>query len=112
LYDFSKAIEISTSNAILFYNRSKLMKKMGMIKESLEDLIEAEFIDSNEQYINDVINLIKGNIEFLDYCVKIILEKSDDKSSVDNLIKRLEEYGNNFKEQTPEVSATLERLHF
>jgi tetratricopeptide (TPR) repeat protein len=109
--DFSKAIEISKSNATLFYNRSKLMKKMEMIKECLEDLIEAEFIASNEKYINDVINLIKGNIELLDYCVRIILEKSDDKSSGDNLIKRLEEYGNNFKEQTPEIATTLERLH-
>ncbi|MDA2318522.1 tetratricopeptide repeat protein [Bacillus cereus group sp. BfR-BA-01511] len=110
-HDYSKAIEIIKSNAILFSNRSSVTKKMGMIKETLEDLIEAEFISSNEKYIVRIMNIIESDIEWIDYCVQIILEKDDNKSKGENLIKRLEEHVENIKEIHPEIAAALERLN-
>ncbi|AXN38150.1 tetratricopeptide repeat protein [Peribacillus butanolivorans] len=111
LHDYSKAIEVSKPNAILFSNRSNLLKEMRMIKESLEDLIEAEFISSSEKYINGIMNLIKSNAELIDYCIQIILEKSDNKLKGDNLIKKLGEYGNSIREKNPEIAASFEKLY-
>ncbi|MFI8708991.1 tetratricopeptide repeat protein [Bacillus sp. NPDC077411] len=110
-HDYSKAIEILKSSAIIFSNRSNVAKKMGMIKESLEDLIEAEFISSNEEYINGIMDLIESDIKWIDYCIQIILEKNYNKSKGENLIKKLEEYVESIKEINPEIAVSLERLN-
>ncbi|MDF9663783.1 tetratricopeptide repeat protein [Bacillus wiedmannii] len=122
-HDYTKSIEILKSRkfsspsifsknfAILLLNRSKVTKRMGMIKETLEDLIEAEFNFSNEENIDSILNLIENNIKWVDYCVQIILEKNDYKSKGEILIKKLEEYMENNNEINPEIAAALERLN-
>ncbi|OXS70214.1 hypothetical protein B1B04_18800 [Lysinibacillus sp. KCTC 33748] len=112
--NYSKAIEVSDSkdigNASLFFNRSNVRKEMGMFKESLEDLITAEFIKSSEVYINSFMDLIQSNNEWIDYCIQIINKKRDNDLKGENLIKKLREYGDSIREQSPEIAASFENL--
>lgn len=110
LRNFGKAIEVSKFNTVLFSNRARLLKSMGMFKESMEDLIEAEFISSSEDYINRIIDLIKYNVELLEYCVQIILKKDENKLRGNNLINKLREYGESIREINPEIAATFQKL--
>ncbi|MBJ8077505.1 DNA integrity scanning protein DisA nucleotide-binding domain protein [Bacillus cereus group sp. N12] len=114
--NYTKAIELSRtmnseSRRTLLSNRSNVTESMGMIKESLEDLIEAEWISSNEESINRIMNLINNDSKWIDYCVQIILEKNDNKSKGEDLIKKLKEYVESNEEINPEVAASLERLN-
>ncbi|PGP55227.1 hypothetical protein COA00_32260 [Bacillus cereus] len=113
--NYSKALEFSRTMTLKAFrtvlsNRSNVAEIMGMIKETLEDLIEAELISSNEESINRIMNLINSNSKWFDYCVQIILEKSDNKSVGENLIKKLEEYVESNEEINPEIAASLEKL--
>ncbi|MED3542305.1 diadenylate cyclase [Bacillus toyonensis] len=116
LNSYSKALEFSgtinlKSLRTLLTNRSNVTESMGMIKESLEDLIEAELISSNEESINRIMDLINSDSKWIDYCVQIILEKNDNKSKGENLIKKLKEYVESNEEINPEIAASLERLN-
>ncbi|OTW90245.1 hypothetical protein BK702_09815 [Bacillus thuringiensis serovar cameroun] len=106
--DFNRFLQF---NAILVSNRAYVKKTMGMIKEFLEDLIEAELSFSDEKYINDIMDLIKKDTKWIDYCVQIILKENDNKLKGANLIKKLEEYIESIKEINPEIAVSLEKLN-
>ena len=108
--NYSKALEFSRTMTVLS-NRANVAERMGMIKETLEDLIEAELISSNEERINRIMNLINSNSKWYDYCIQIILEKSDNKSKGENLIKKFEEYVESNEEIIPGIAASLEGLN-
>ncbi|MGR5997818.1 diadenylate cyclase [Bacillus cereus] len=118
--DYSKAIEIlnlspfsglDASKSIIFSNRANAKKNMGMNKEYLDDLIEAELIYPNENNINSIIDLVKKDIKWIDYCVQRILKDKDNKLKGSNLIKKLEEYMEGMKEINPEIAVSLEKLN-
>ncbi|PFP69813.1 hypothetical protein COK07_29530 [Bacillus thuringiensis] len=121
--DHSKAIEVLKSSllsdrnnflkfsAILLSNRARVKKSMGMIKESLEDLIKAELSFSDEKYINSIMDLIKKDINWIDHCVQILLKENDNKLKGRNLIKNLEEYMESIQEKNPEIAVSLEKLN-
>ncbi|WP_342719874.1 hypothetical protein AAG068_27950 (plasmid) [Bacillus paramycoides] len=81
------------------------------LRDSLEDLIEAELIFSDERYIDGIMDFIKNNIKWINYCVQIILKKNDNKSKGENLIKKLREYVESNEEINPQIAASLERLN-
>lgn len=120
--DHSKSIEILKSTSfsdrntflkfisILLTNRAYVKKHLGMIKESLEDLIEAELSFSDEEYINGIMDLVKKDTKWIEYCVQLILKENDNKLKGGNLIKKLEEYMESIKEINPEIAVSLEKL--
>ncbi|MED2710195.1 diadenylate cyclase [Bacillus toyonensis] len=122
-HDYSKAIESIKSsafldlntflkfNSILLLNRSKVAENMGRIKESLDDLIQAELSFSDEKYINGIMELINKDIKWIDYCIQVILKENDNKSKGENFIKKLEEYVKDIKEINPEIAVSLEKLN-
>lgn len=123
VYEHSRAIEIlkSTSfsdfntflefNAILLSNRGNVKEILGMTKECLKDLIMAELSFSDEKNINRIMDLIKKDIKWIDYCVQLILKENDNKLKGKNLIKKLEEYMEGIKEINPEIAVSLEKLN-
>ncbi|PHF26664.1 hypothetical protein COF82_24255 [Bacillus wiedmannii] len=108
--EFSKTMTLNSFRTVLL-NRATVAEDMGMIKETLGDLIEAELISSNKGIINRIMDLINSDSKWFNYCVQIILEKSDNKSVGENLIKKLEEYVESKEEINPEIAASLERLN-
>ncbi|WP_141438363.1 hypothetical protein [Bacillus toyonensis] len=57
-----------------------------------------------------IMNLIKSDSKWIDYCAQIILEKNDNKLKGEILIKKLEEYVESNEEINPEIALSLERL--
>ncbi|WP_074594424.1 diadenylate cyclase [Bacillus cereus] len=111
LRSFSDENTFLKHNAVLLANRSKAKKSMGMIKEFLEDIIEAELSFSDDKYIDYIMDFIKNNNKWIDYCVQIILKQKDNKLKGENLIKKLEEYMESIKEINPEIAVSLEKLN-
>ncbi|WP_259418233.1 diadenylate cyclase [Bacillus toyonensis] len=111
LRSFSDENTFSKHNSILLTNRSKAKKSMGMIKEFLEDIIEAELSFSDDKYIDYIMDFIKNDNKWIDYCVQIILKEKDNKLKGENLIKKLEEYMESIKEINPEIAVSLEKLN-
>lgn len=109
-HNFSKAIELSQPNAILFSNRSLLLLDMGKIKEALEDLINAEFITSSEDYINRIMNLIQVDGGLVNNCIQIIQDKNENDLNGEKLIEKLKQYGDSIKDKNPEVAVSFEKL--
>ncbi|PGT98558.1 hypothetical protein COD21_31660 [Bacillus cereus] len=68
-------------------------------------------IFSDERYIDGIMNFIKNNNKWIDYCIQIILKENDKKLKGGNLIKKLEEYMESVKEINPEIAVSLEKLN-
>lgn len=108
---FSDSNIFLRNKSILLANRAQAAYDLEMIKESLEDFIEAELSFSDKRYIDGIMYLIKKDIKWINYCIQIILKESDNKLKGGNLIQKLEEYMESIKEINPEIAVSLEKLN-
>lgn len=111
LDNYSKALELSKKySEIIYSNRAGVLNRLGMMKEVLDDLINAALISSDVKFINPIMDIIKTNNGLIDYCIQIILEKSGEELKLENLIDKLKEYGDSIMDTSPEIAASLEKL--
>ncbi|WP_334072655.1 MULTISPECIES: diadenylate cyclase [Paenibacillus] len=103
---YTNSINLKKSN-VLYSNRSGLNKKLGLIKECLEDLIFAELIASNSNYIKKIKEIIKDSDLFREALI-IYSENRTNSQASNDLEKFFEEFHSTLKVTNPEVAVTLE----
>jgi len=57
--DYSQLITIDPKDSIHYWNRYCAYKRLGQVKESIEDLIQAEYLKHDEKFIKNLSDLLK-----------------------------------------------------
>lgn len=104
---YTDSIKLKKGN-ILYSNRSGLNRKLGLIRECLEDLILAELIASDSDYIKEIKKIIKDS-DFFKEALIIYSENRKIGQASEDLEKVFEEFHSTLKANSPEVAVTLEK---
>ncbi|WP_431090670.1 tetratricopeptide repeat protein [Paenibacillus sp. 8b26] len=57
--DYSKSIAIDPKNSIYYWNRYCVYNRLSQVKECIEDLIQAEYLEHKDSYIDELSSLLK-----------------------------------------------------
>jgi len=63
--DCSHVITMNPEQGIYYWNRSCGYFRLNQVKESIEDLIQAEYIEHNDKYINNLSSLLEKHPNFI-----------------------------------------------
>src|SRR5690606_10373423 len=61
LSDYTKAIDMQPKSHVLYSNRANLYERMNMLQEALSDLILAEILAHQQDYIDRIMNMLESN---------------------------------------------------
>lgn len=111
--DYTKAIEVNTQSNILYSNRAGSYLNLMMLEEALEDLIAAELIEHDEDYVKGIFEILNNNNYLFENALMKFnqIKNSSNKEGIE-LRNKFKEYLQILQENNPEVAGTLEKSYF
>lgn len=107
LRHYTAAIQMNSELPVLFSNRSILYRAMGMLKETLQDLIKAEFLSEDSPYSESIIDLLKENNELTNFAVESIINSRNDRQKSKSLFEKLVNLDSSLIEKYPKAISLL-----
>ncbi|MEC0226729.1 tetratricopeptide repeat protein [Paenibacillus alba] len=90
--DYSQAIMIDPNNASYYWSRFCSYDRLSQVKESIENLIQAEYITHNDTYIDNLSQLLKKQPDLITESVEYYKKIAGQKEGPPVLVELLTQY--------------------
>ncbi|OXM85256.1 tetratricopeptide repeat protein [Paenibacillus rigui] len=101
--DYSKAIELIGDNSVYYWNRALTFQQLSMNKDAIDDFIQAEFLSTDQKYLEAIDDLLKKNHDLWPQAVKFYHEHKEQYDERAELAELIGNYEQSLKEQNQEV---------
>ncbi|MNI53648.1 hypothetical protein D3C73_1084960 [compost metagenome] len=92
LEDFSQAITKNPKNRDYYWNRYCIYNRLSQVKECIEELIQAEYLEHDNKYIDKLSSLLKKSTDLITGSIEFYSKLASQKEGPPQLVELIAQY--------------------